>query len=104
MSSSYSIVFWFSLYFFCLYSLLFLSITSCYKFFKLLLPLPVRNLVHFLPIPLVNKMPTGEEVGLEVPVQHVLHHRVHRFISCTYTQKLYNILQITCLDKVILYL
>ena len=37
-------------------------------------------LVQLLSVPLVDEVSPGEQVSLEVPVQHVLHHCVHRLV------------------------
>ena len=54
---------------------------------------PVWDLIQFLSVPLVDQMAAGQEVGLEVPVQHVLHHSVHGLITRTHAQQLHDVLQ-----------
>jgi hypothetical protein len=45
------------------------------------------------PVPLVDKMAAGQQVGLEVPVQHVLHDCVHWLVSRAHSQQLHYVLK-----------
>ena len=45
-----------------------------------------------VPVPLVDKVPPGEEVGLEVPVQHVLHDGVDGLVVRAHAQQLHDVL------------
>ena len=68
--------------------------TSVYRTLLYPLRIPVRNFIHLLPVPLVDEMPPGEQVCLQVSVQHELHHSVHWLITGTHSQQFYYILEI----------
>ena len=56
--------------------------------------IPVGYFVHLLPVALVDKVPPGEQVGLQVAVEHELHHCVDGLTARTHPQQLDHVLHV----------